>query len=88
MQSITKINLKNAHIFRKTYIVKDDLHYINEFWGQTLVAIPAPIQAKLEMFDPEGTDSVSIITWSNDYKQANYHCIGRIIVLVGVVELI
>ena len=55
----SSIEQSDINHYRKTYIVKDDLHYINEFWGQTLVAIPAPIQAKLEMFDPEGSDSVS-----------------------------
>ena len=43
--------------------MNDDLHGINEFWGQTLVAIPAPTQAKLEMVDPEGTDTVSSGGW-------------------------
>lgn len=38
----------------KTYIIKDDLHQIDEFWGQALIAIPAPTQAKLEMMDPDG----------------------------------
>ena len=46
-------------IFRKTYVVNDDLEGIKEFWGQILVAVPAPSQAKLEFLDPEGTDSVN-----------------------------
>lgn len=44
---------------RKTYVVNDDLEGIKEFWGQILVAVPAPSQAKLEFLDPEGTDSVN-----------------------------
>ena len=39
--------------------MKDDLEGIEEFWEQILVAIPAPTQTKLEMIDPEGTESVS-----------------------------
>ena len=38
--------------------MNDDLEGIKEFWGQILVAVPAPSQAKLEFLDPEGTDSV------------------------------
>ncbi|KAL5248684.1 hypothetical protein ACHWQZ_G017765 [Mnemiopsis leidyi] len=55
LNQIASDNCKENH--PKTYVVNDDLEGIKEFWGQILVAVPAPSQAKLEFLDPEGTDS-------------------------------
>ena len=48
-------------LLRMTYIVKEDLHDIQEFWGQMLFVIPAPPQTKLEMVDTDVNVSVSLI---------------------------